>query len=111
MKFNQNIIINNSEISNNSMPYIVAEISANHNNCFDRCKQLVHQAKKCGANAVKFQTYTPDSLTLNSNASDFIIGEGLWENKSLYDAYEVGSLPYSWHEELLQLQEILVLEL
>ena len=83
-------------------PFFVAEISANHNGSLFHAKKLIKIAKKYGADAVKFQTYTPDTLTLQSNKPDFKIRGGLWNGKTLWDLYEKAQTPFEWHEELFE---------
>ena len=81
-------------------PFFVAEISANHNGSLLHAKKLIKIAKKYGADAVKLQTYTPDTLTLQSNKPDFKIRGGLWNGKTLWDLYEKAQTPFEWHKEL-----------
>ena len=81
-------------------PLFVAEISANHNGSLSHAKKLIYIAKKYGAGAVKLQTYTPDTLTIKSNKSDFKISGGLWNGKTLWDLYEKAQTPFEWHKEL-----------
>jgi len=81
-------------------PYLIAELSANHNNDIQRAIKIIDEAKTSGADAIKFQTYTADTITLNCNRSDFIINDGLWKNRILYELYSEGSLPWEWHERL-----------
>ena len=81
-------------------PFFVAEISANHNGSLSHAKQLIKIAKKYGADAVKLQTYTPDTMTLKSNKPDFKIRGGLWNGKTLWDLYEKAQTPFEWHKEL-----------
>ena len=81
-------------------PFFVAEISANHNGSILHAKKLIKIAKKYGADAVKLQTYTPDTLTIKSDKSDFKIRGGLWNGKTLWDLYEKAQTPYEWHKEL-----------
>ena len=81
-------------------PFFVAEISANHNGSLLHAKKLIKIGKKYGADAVKLQTYTPDSLTIKSNKSDFKIRKGLWNGKTLWDLYEKAQTPFEWHKEL-----------
>lgn len=81
-------------------PFFVAEISANHNGFLFHAKKLIKIAKKHGADAVKLQTYTPDTLTLKSNKPDFRIKGGLWKGKTLWDLYEKAQTPFEWHKEL-----------
>jgi pseudaminic acid synthase len=81
-------------------PFFVAEISANHNGSLLHAKRLIETAKKYGADAVKLQTYTPDTMTIKSNKSDFKIRGGLWNGKTLWDLYEKAQTPFEWHKEL-----------
>ena len=88
------MFILNRKINTNNKPFIVAEISANHNNNIDRALKLIDEAKKAGADAVKIQTYTADTITLNSKNKDFQIRDkkSLWDGKYLYDLYKKGSI-------------------
>lgn len=81
-------------------PYIIAELSANHNGSIDAAKRAIFEAKRAGASAVKIQTYTPDTMTIDSDKPDFQITEGLWRGTSLYKLYESAYTPFEWHEEL-----------
>ena len=81
-------------------PLFVAEISANHNGSLFHAKKLIKIAKKYGADAVKFQTYTPDTLTIQSSKPDFKIRGGLWNGKTLWNLYEKAQTPFDWHKEL-----------
>ena len=81
-------------------PFFVAEISANHNGSLFHAKKLIKIAKKYGADAVKFQTYTPDTLTIQSSKPDFKIRGGLWNGKTLWNLYEKAQTPFDWHKEL-----------
>jgi hypothetical protein len=90
-------------ISKNTLkktPFFVAEISANHNGSLLHAKKLIKIAKKYGADAVKLQTYTPDTLTIKSNKLDFKIRGGLWNGKTLWDLYQKAQTPFEWHKEL-----------
>jgi pseudaminic acid synthase len=80
--------------------YFVAEISANHNGSLQQAKKIIYTAKKCGADAVKLQTYSPYTMTIKSNKSDFKIKGGLWDGKTLWDLYEKAQTPFEWHQEL-----------
>ena len=83
--------------------YIIAELSANHGGKISIAKDTIKAAKKCGANAIKLQTYTADTLTLNCDKADFIIKGGtLWDDKKLYDLYKEAYLPWEWHKELFE---------
>ena len=94
--------INGREIGKDSPPYIVAELSANHNGSIEVAKETILEAKKSGADAVKLQTYTATSMTIDSDMDDFIIKGGLWNGYKLFDLYKEASTPYEWHEELFQ---------
>ena len=81
--------------------FIIAELSGNHNNDFDYTKETILAMKEAGADAVKLQTYTADSLTLNVDNEEFgPRKEGLWKGRKPYDVFSEGALPYEWHEEL-----------
>lgn len=81
-------------------PLVVAELSGNHNGDRTRAVELVRRIAKTGAEAVKFQTYTADTLTIDCTRSDFLIDKGLWAGRTLYDLYQEASTPWEWHEEL-----------
>ena len=83
-------------------PYIISEISGNHNGSIDRAKELIKIAKDCGASCVKLQTYSPETMTLNSDKKDFLIEGGLWDGYKLWDLYEWAQTPFEWHEELFK---------
>ena len=95
------IEINKRVIGLSERPYIIAELSANHNGSLEKAKESIKIAKECGVpDAIKIQTYTADSMTINSNRDDFQIKNGLWKGYNLYDLYKEASTPYAWHEEL-----------
>lgn len=83
-------------------PYVIAEMSANHNNDIERAFTIINEAKKSGADAVKLQTYTPDTITLKCDKEDFQIKDGLWKGQSLYELYKGAHLPWDWHAPLFQ---------
>ena len=81
--------------------YVIAEISANHNQSLAEALDLISLAKECGADAAKIQTYTPDTITIDSDSPLFVHGHGsLWEGKSLYQLYGEAYTPWEWHAEL-----------
>ncbi len=88
------------EVSDDVPPYIIAEISANHNGNVENAFKIIDMAKRCGADAVKMQTYTPDTITLNSSKEDFVIKDGLWKGRTLHQLYEWAHTPWEWHAEL-----------
>lgn len=94
--------INKVEIGKNFSPYIIAELSANHNGSKESARQLIEVAKSAGADAVKLQTYTADTITLDSNADDFVIKSGLWQGQTLYELYKQAYTPWEWHKELFE---------
>ena len=96
------VSINQRDIGNDSPPYICAEISANHNGKLERALELISRASEAGADAVKIQTYRPDTITLKSSNPEFQISSGLWAGRTLYDLYEEAHLPWEWHAELFR---------
>jgi len=81
-------------------PYIIAELSANHNGRLDTAFRIIEEAAKAGADAVKLQTYRPDTITLNSDADEFRIKGGLWDGRTLYELYQEAHMPWEWHKPL-----------
>jgi len=81
-------------------PYVIAELSANHNGKLETALRIIEEAKKAGADAVKLQTYKPDTITLNCDSEDFKIKGGLWDGRTLYDLYEEAHMPWDWHKPL-----------
>lgn len=94
--------IDGKEIGKDFPPFIIAELSANHNGSMERAKRIIKMAKVSGADAVKVQTYTADTLTINCDKEDFCIRGGLWGGKTLYDLYEEAHMPWSWHAPLFE---------
>tara|TARA_X000000950_G_scaffold168131_1_gene205233 strand:+ start:608 stop:1654 length:1047 start_codon:yes stop_codon:yes gene_type:complete len=81
-------------------PFVIAELSANHNGDIKLAKKLMETATDCGADAIKIQTYSADTMTIKSNKTDFFISHGLWKGRSLYDLYKKAQTPFEWQEEL-----------
>lgn len=96
------ITIDQTNIGENYPPYVIAEMSANHNGNIDDAFKIIEKAKQSGANAVKIQTYKPSTITLKSELPDFLIKDGLWEGMSLYELYESAHTPWSWHKDLFE---------
>ena len=94
--------INHRKIGEGEPPYIIAELSANHNGSIDRAKLSIKSAKDCGADAIKIQTYTADTMTIDCDRDEFIIKEGLWKGYKLYDLYREAHTPFEWHYELFE---------
>ena len=102
------ITIDGRQIGPGQPCYIVAELSANHHQRFEQAVELVRTAKACGADAVKLQTYTADTITIDCDTAHFQIGGGtLWEGKKLYDLYAEACTPWEWHPRLKALAESL----
>jgi|LWDU01.1.fsa_nt_gi N-acetylneuraminate synthase len=99
------ITINNRKIGTNFPPYIVAEMSANHGGDIKNAYKIIKMAKDSGADAVKMQTYTPETLTLDCDLPDFQLTEGLWAGDSLYSLYKKACTPWSWHKKLFDYAE------
>lgn len=99
------IKIGNRIIGESEPPYIIAELSGNHNMSKERALELVRKAKECGADAVKLQTYKADTMTLDISTDEFFIKDpgSLWEGKSLYQLYEEAHTPWEWHEDIFKL--------
>jgi pseudaminic acid synthase len=89
-------------IGTDCSPYVIAELSANHNGKLETALRIIEEAKKAGADAVKLQTYTPDTITLPSDSDDFKIHGGLWDGRTLYDLYEQAHMPWDWHKPLFE---------
>lgn len=96
----KNFFIGKREIGAGMPPYVIAELSANHNGKIETALAIIEEAKKAGADAVKLQTYTPDTITLDSDGEDFCIRGGLWDGRTLYDLYREAHMPWDWHAAL-----------
>ena len=96
------ITIAGQSIGINHAPYIIAEMSANHNGNIENAFKIIEAAKQSGADAVKLQTYRPDTITLNCDSEEFQIHGGLWDGRTLYELYEEAHMPWEWHAPLFE---------
>lgn len=98
-------------ITDPSRCYIIAEMSANHQGSLQTAREIIYAAKEAGADAVKLQTYTADTLTIDCDRADFLIGKGtIWEGRKLHELYEEAFTPWEWHAELFELAKELKLD-
>ena len=97
------VIINNVRIGVNDHPFIISEMSGNHNQSLDRALEIVEAAAKAGANALKLQTYKADTVTLDVKEEEFFIKDkkSLWKGKSLHQLYTEAHTPWEWHEQIM----------
>ncbi len=96
------ISIAGRRIAADEPPYIIAELSANHNGRLETALRIIEEAKKAGADAIKLQTYTADTITLNCDSEQFQIHGGLWDGKTLYQLYQEAHMPWEWHKPLFE---------
>lgn len=98
------IKINDFTISSNSKPFIIAEMSGNHNQSLDRALEIVDAAAEAGAHGLKIQTYTAETMTIKNDKGLFFINdsESLWHGKTLYDLYEIAHTPWEWHKPIFE---------
>jgi N-acetylneuraminate synthase len=96
--------IGDKNIGSNLIPFIIAEMSGNHNQSLERAMEIVEAAAESGAQALKLQTYTPDTLTLDVSDGEFFIEDkdNLWKGKSLYELYQEAYTPWEWHEPIMK---------
>lgn len=94
------ITINGRNIGPDFPPYIIAELSANHNGDINRAFRIMEEAKRAGADAIKLQTYTHETITMDCSSEEFQIHGGLWDGQSLYELYKGAHMPWEWHRPL-----------
>ncbi len=99
---NQQIQIAGRPIGSDHPPYVIAEVSANHNGKLETAMRIIEEAKKAGADAAKLQTYKPDTITLNCDSEDFKIRGVLWDGRTLYELYEEAHMTWEWHKPLFE---------
>lgn len=99
---NKSIYIGDRLISDNSPTYIIAEMSANHLMDFDRAKKIIYELRDCGVDAVKLQTYTADTITIDCDNEEFQLHGGLWDGETLYSLYQKAYTPWEWQGELVE---------
>lgn len=105
------MILGTHEIDEQSPAYIIAEMSANHGGDKQRAMEMIYAAKEMGADCVKIQTYTADTLTLNCDNEYFRITEGLWKGRTLYDLYQEAYMPWDWQPDLFSLAKKIGIDL
>jgi N-acetylneuraminate synthase len=96
------IEINGRRIGHGYPPYVIAELSANHNGDINRAFKIIEEAKKAGADAVKLQSYSHETITIDCDSEDFQIHDGLWQGQSLYELYKSAHMPWDWHKPLFK---------
>jgi len=103
MTFSNRFSIDGKAVGTGCPTYIIAEMSANHGNDLGRAREIVHAAGEAGADAIKLQTYTADTLTLDCQSPHFYLKEGPWKGQYMHDLYAYAMTPWEWHAELMEL--------
>src|SRR4051812_11343965 len=98
------IEIGDRKIGTSHIPFVIAEMSGNHNQSLERALQIVEAAAKAGAHAIKLQTYTPDTMTINRKGGLFDIEDkdSLWNGRNLYELYQEAHTPWDWHKPIFE---------
>ena len=94
--------IGNLEINSDSKIFIIAELSANHNGSLDTALETIRAAKRAGADCIKLQTYTAETITIDSRKDDFLIKGTIWEDRNLHELYQEAYTPWEWHQALFE---------
>ena len=97
--------IGNYKINKESKIFIIAELSANHNGSIETAIETIRAAKRAGANCIKLQTYTANTITIDSDKEDFIVKDTIWSGRKLYELYQEAYTPWEWHEQLFKVAE------
>jgi len=111
MRNNPSFAINNRQIGPGHPTYIIAEMSANHHQNYSEAVKILEEAKRAGADAIKLQTYTPDTITIPCNNEYFRIKGTIWEGRTLYELYQEAYTPWEWQPELMKVATALGLDL
>ena len=102
--YKDEILVGNSRIGANSPPFIIAEMSGNHMGSMERALKIVEEVAKTGAQAIKLQTYTADTMTIDIKEREFYIDDNssIWKDRSLYELYTQAHTPWEWHEQIFK---------